>query len=286
MNRIRKMRTDRGLSQKQLADMLGTTQQTVGRWETEKVQPSVASLREMAEIFGCHVSDLLDEPTPAVEHGVDLLDVDDVFWGHVGIKLHKQERTKWYPITEKESRHVNFVMNSGKSSCVVTTRNNRVLLLQLPNIQRICLISNKASKPEMDWEVDGRDCSGVPLDVYRGLYSWVAKELDRQVELGGISQDTARCVEDFAVLYEGEVGGVMNLLHQTEVHHTNGDVDSYWAHSTDLAFLRDDFWEDLLPPVVWLSSIEREYDHYYPKQTICMVEAPLLHLLKHEYVEV
>jgi putative transcriptional regulator len=56
---IKKMRINRGLSQGQLADLIGVAQQHVSRWENEKHRPSVDILMKIAEVLNCNISDLI-----------------------------------------------------------------------------------------------------------------------------------------------------------------------------------------------------------------------------------
>ena len=51
-NQIKKLRMERNMTQKQLADLLFVSAQAVSRWENEEVEPSVSTITEMAKIFG------------------------------------------------------------------------------------------------------------------------------------------------------------------------------------------------------------------------------------------
>ena len=54
--RIRKLRTERGLSQEALAEALGISRQAVAKWEGEQSAPSAGNLTAMAELFGVPVT--------------------------------------------------------------------------------------------------------------------------------------------------------------------------------------------------------------------------------------
>lgn len=47
------------LTQDGLAEHLGTTRETVNRWETGANLPAISSLLKMADLFGCSVDYLL-----------------------------------------------------------------------------------------------------------------------------------------------------------------------------------------------------------------------------------
>lgn len=51
-NQIKKLRSEREMTQKELADLLFVSPQAVSRWENEEVEPSVATITKLAEIFG------------------------------------------------------------------------------------------------------------------------------------------------------------------------------------------------------------------------------------------
>lgn len=58
---IKQFRENKGMTQGELAAALGTSQVAVSRWESGAVQPSVATLRKLAAVFGCRMDDI----TPA-----------------------------------------------------------------------------------------------------------------------------------------------------------------------------------------------------------------------------
>lgn len=59
MNRIREIRKKRGLTQIELAEMLGTTQATLSGWETERIRTSTESLIRLSEVLHCSTDELL-----------------------------------------------------------------------------------------------------------------------------------------------------------------------------------------------------------------------------------
>ncbi|MBN1520605.1 MAG: helix-turn-helix transcriptional regulator [Spirochaetales bacterium] len=57
-NRVREFRKERGLTQQELADAVGTTRQTVISVETGKYKPSVELALKMARALTARVEDL------------------------------------------------------------------------------------------------------------------------------------------------------------------------------------------------------------------------------------
>ena len=59
--KIKKLRNEKGLTQKDLADQLHVTFQTVSKWESDTNEPDIATLKEIAKCFDCSVNDLLND---------------------------------------------------------------------------------------------------------------------------------------------------------------------------------------------------------------------------------
>lgn len=65
--KIKKLRVEKNLTQKDLADRLYVTFQTVSKWENDENEPDVATLRELAKVFDCSLDYLLSEDEKVVE---------------------------------------------------------------------------------------------------------------------------------------------------------------------------------------------------------------------------
>ena len=68
-SKLKQYRTQLNITQKELADQMNVTFQTVSKWESDINEPDFASVRKLAQILGCSIDDLLagDEVTPADE---------------------------------------------------------------------------------------------------------------------------------------------------------------------------------------------------------------------------
>ena len=51
--RIKELRTEAHLTQKQLAEKVGCNQSMVARWENGQCEPTAGSILKLSEIFGC-----------------------------------------------------------------------------------------------------------------------------------------------------------------------------------------------------------------------------------------
>lgn len=70
-NRISRLRRDKGLTQEELAEMLGVSPQAVSKWENDQTCPDILLLPELARILEISVDELLsgkkaDEPIAKV----------------------------------------------------------------------------------------------------------------------------------------------------------------------------------------------------------------------------
>ena len=62
--KIKKLRVQQGMTQKNLADKLFVSAQAVSRWENNEVEPSIGTITEMAKIFGVTADEILGIETP------------------------------------------------------------------------------------------------------------------------------------------------------------------------------------------------------------------------------
>ena len=60
---IKNLRTQKNLTQKELAELLHVTAQAVSRWENGDVEPSIGTISSMAEIFHVTTDEIIGGPT-------------------------------------------------------------------------------------------------------------------------------------------------------------------------------------------------------------------------------
>ena len=58
---IKEQLTDRGMSQKEFAEKMNTTQQRVSEWECNKVEPSLYNVKKMIEVLKTSFEELTDD---------------------------------------------------------------------------------------------------------------------------------------------------------------------------------------------------------------------------------
>lgn len=59
--KLKELRSERGLTQKQIAEQLNMSQQGYARWESGKIQPSIPTIEKFANFFNIPIAQLLSE---------------------------------------------------------------------------------------------------------------------------------------------------------------------------------------------------------------------------------
>ena len=69
--KLKKLRMDKDLTQKDLADQLHVSFQTVSKWENDENEPDISTLKELAKLYSCSVDYLINEDEPIEEEDVE-----------------------------------------------------------------------------------------------------------------------------------------------------------------------------------------------------------------------
>lgn len=88
-DRVRELRTSLGgdgISQEELADAIGTTANTISRWETASYRPSISDLERLADFFKVPITAFLPDIQPSsrldalvtATRGLDKEDLEEV----------------------------------------------------------------------------------------------------------------------------------------------------------------------------------------------------------------
>ena len=59
--KLKKLRSDKGLTQKELSDQLHVTFQTISKWENDENEPDISTLKELAKLYDCSIDYLVNE---------------------------------------------------------------------------------------------------------------------------------------------------------------------------------------------------------------------------------
>jgi transcriptional regulator with XRE-family HTH domain len=283
MSKFKEYRQARGYTQENVAEMLKTTQQTVARWETGKAEPSLAHLKDLAVIYGTSVDDLLGRnplSTAVVTNSYFSLDGGrEHFWGHLGVRLPTDKFTRWFPITMARADYVDRAIamaDTDKPWIVVPTLNNRLLLINVPQVQYVYMLDDDADQVGGDWELGWDSYQGHSIDVYRALASRAYGELDEDE----YSESFRLGLEDLIKEQELDEDAIRERVLETVVHFQNGterrgtpDADGLWAAVVDAEHSSpSDLVFDLSEPDIGLTV-------YIPTSSVRMVDMPLYQVM-------
>ena len=114
---LRKLRTDKGISQRELAEQLFVTRSTVNRWENGSRLPDVAMLSRLSHCLGIDVGTLLSA-TMESDESPNVIMVDD----------HKIILTGSLPVLEAAMPHATVVGFTRPSEVIEYAKANRIAL--------------------------------------------------------------------------------------------------------------------------------------------------------------
>ena len=75
-NNIKELRKNKRMTQKDLAEAMRVSQQTVGAWETERAIPGAYTLSDLADYFNVTTDYLLGRPEKKDDDNVDYVALD------------------------------------------------------------------------------------------------------------------------------------------------------------------------------------------------------------------
>ena len=91
-NNIKELRKNKRMTQKDLAEAMRVSQQTVGAWETERAIPGADTLSDLADYFNVTTDYLLGRPEKKDDDAktADIED-DDVIFTYEGRRIPKED---------------------------------------------------------------------------------------------------------------------------------------------------------------------------------------------------
>ena len=97
---LKVLRNKSGMSQQQLADVIGISQQSVNKYENHKVEPDIDTLIRIADCFGVTVDQLIGRIAPPE------------YESSTEIQSDKQDFIKSFDLLDEEERKsILFIMN-------------------------------------------------------------------------------------------------------------------------------------------------------------------------------
>jgi transcriptional regulator with XRE-family HTH domain len=289
MKRLKELRVVQGLTQAELAKRIGTTQQSIARWEAGTSTPTIHSLDILAYALKTTISHLLGQR--GLARGPEADNEEDgekgVFWGHLGLLLRGTSKSKWYPIADQTYRRLwsamrNLEIDDDQNYWLVCeTLNNRMLAFKPDAIERIWLLDDACDGPTGDWS------SKFVLDDYSGLSPAIYKAMDEWVDgAWGIEEesdeekDRRKIVE--ALVKRAKLDDPDKLhafLHNTELHLESGRVIEVWMEPDDLWSSLSDL-EFGLNRAFYAPAFGGTHESFIPTRGLVLVDAPLMDVLE------
>ena len=91
--KIKKSRTERGMSQEQLAEELIVSRAAVAKWETDKGMPDIENLKKISQVFHISIDELLENTVQGKSRETDV-GADTFYVNYIGKKCTVQ-MTDW-----------------------------------------------------------------------------------------------------------------------------------------------------------------------------------------------
>ena len=195
-------------------------------------------------------------------------------WGHLGLRLAGDERTRWYPISDDQADALTAQLRSGAAWITTATLNNRALLMQAAALQRLVLLDDDADEPDGDGAVQWDNAVGYTQDVYEALDACYlsGSRADRSPAM-----DVARSIIDGQRLGECDLHGLLRLTRLTyrdgSVTALPMDARASWAtfHAAS---------EGEVLPFIDLACLGHGYECFAPREQVALLDMPLHRLLE------
>ena len=120
---IANLRREKGMTQEELAQAMGVTNQAVSKWESAQNCPDIQLLPQLADLFGVTIDRLFGRTTAERPTVVGLPWEDDNILravAYVGHTLYTKETVAAHPLIAEQMKAVQLVYN-GEAVCVEST---------------------------------------------------------------------------------------------------------------------------------------------------------------------
>lgn len=224
MKNLRELRTRKNYTQAALAERMGTTQQTIGRWETGKSEPNLATARDLAVILRTTVDALLGREAVLEHQTVDplawLRRDDDGYWGNIGIRVKASSHSTWYPITTATMKRLHGAMQTVEAADWICfqTLNNKLVAFRPAAAEVVTFLDEADDAVDGDWNCGPGDVEGWPMEIYECL----AAIMDAEISPDDFSPCLVETVE--AIIRENELDDerISDLCIRTRVRFAEG----------------------------------------------------------------
>lgn len=277
---LKKLRKSRRLSPKQLAKVLDIEVKEFNKWEKNPNLIPQKKLSQLAYSFDLDSDELkiwLADDSSPINTSKDYVglnkDIEDGFWGNLGIKLTGQSKSLWFPITLATVKYLdNALINTQSNEDWITldTLNNRSLAIKPALVSRIYLLDENQSPIEDDWEILLDNYTGKSGEFYKALEDIDSDSMCFHGEIE-LCDSVKLDVEKFINQHDLGFDQVSEMVEYTHVYTLDGEMFSQLINR-NLSNIYSDIECEYLPTMLELSS--DEIDLYIPSAKVCLIDMP------------
>lgn len=281
MKNLKALRERSRLTQTELARQVGTTQQTIARWEAGKAEPNLAALRDLALCLRTTVDGLVGR-TPVIEHQTTdpfawISGDDSGYWGNIGLRLPQASFSRWYPITTATMRRLFSALQSVTADSWISfqTLNNRMVLCRPALVKAFTFLDEAEDQIEGDWQVGPADVEGWPMEIYECLEHLVYRERSNCAN-DQFSENLIQLANDLIDLDDEKLA---EICAGTRIMYTDGTSSLLLCSEHRLAdvFLQVDLGLDLDDSaMLHLDDKHGEHSVFLSTNLISLMELPLI----------
>lgn len=289
MKQLRQAREYNRLTQAELAEHLGTTQQTIARWESGKAEPNLAALRDLAICLHTTVDNLLGRE-PILEHQTTnplswLTGDKSGYWGNIGLHLPHSKFSTWYPITTSTMERLFGELQSVETATWISfqTLNNKMVICRPTTLHAFTFLDEAEDEVDGDWEVGPDEIEGLPQEIYECLEYLMWRGLGGGSEEEEFSDNLIACTEDIIKEYQLNEDRLMQMCVKTRITHTDGTSRLLYASSKQLAdimFYFDIGIDSTGSKMLHLDDNDGDHSVFVSLDLISRLEVPLIALKK------
>ena len=189
---ISKLRSDKGLNQRELAKLLGVSNGAIGMWETGKRQPDLDTIKKLSAFFGVTTDYLLGNSQCAIDYANYQMDTPEFA---LDFKMRIRELLAEQKISEEEFAERAGFNYEEKDSYLYGNR--------IPSIEDLIKIAGALSvSTDYLLNITKRKCISAEEEMLLQSFNRCDKECKKYL----ISKAGVLCVEGISAVAAGEYG--------------------------------------------------------------------------------
>lgn len=136
--KVRKLRDAAGLTQAELAEKLDVSRPAIGTWESGKVRPRLNELKELADLFGVTVAELMGEDAEPVPFRASGTMMPLLGYAHMGEPCDEDNLQEMVEVpSDVASRHPNGFLVHAQGDCMDMLFPHDCVLLVDPDMEPV-----------------------------------------------------------------------------------------------------------------------------------------------------